>query len=139
MRSRFFAGVTEDCAHDTDSAHEGASVYTAASLPGSPPQGRTFVLMVSDMFQAGGFCDLLSWLLTLLISQGFTTLRRLRSGKSFRIVYHRPAPCLFAIYDRVERAPRIFSLPSPAAVLFCASFPIVGEKTLILGFAKRLA
>jgi hypothetical protein len=31
------------------------------------------------LFSASGFCGLLSWLLALLISRGFTILRRLRS------------------------------------------------------------
>jgi hypothetical protein len=65
---------------DTDLDREGASVPITPSFLGDTSRHGTLVLMVSNIFQAGGFCGLLSWLLTVLISQGFTILRRLRSS-----------------------------------------------------------
>jgi hypothetical protein len=63
---------------DTDSTGEGASAYITASFLGLP-SWRSTLMLVSDIFQAGGFCGLLTWLLTILISQGFAILRGLRS------------------------------------------------------------
>jgi hypothetical protein len=64
---------------DTDSAREGGLACITAPFLGDPSLRGTLVLMVSNIFQAGGVCGLLSWLLTVLISQGFTILRKLRS------------------------------------------------------------
>jgi hypothetical protein len=64
---------------DTDSAREDVSACITGSFFGDPSLRDALVLMVSNIFQAGGFCGLLSWLLTVLISQGFTILRRRRS------------------------------------------------------------
>jgi hypothetical protein len=63
---------------DTASTGEGASAYITASFLGNPSLRGTLML-VSGIFQAGGFCGLLTWLLTVLISQGFAILRGLRS------------------------------------------------------------
>jgi hypothetical protein len=63
---------------DTDSSGEGASAYITASFLGLPSL-RSTLLLVSDIFQTGGFCGLLAWLLSVLISQGFAILRGLRS------------------------------------------------------------
>jgi hypothetical protein len=63
---------------DTNSTGEGASAYITASFLGLPSL-RSMLMLVSDIFQTGGFCGLLAWLLTVLISQGFAILRGLRS------------------------------------------------------------
>ena len=67
------------CSHHADPAREGVSASMAASFLKNPSLRRTLVLMVLNIFQAGQFYGLLSWLPTLLISRSFTILRRLRS------------------------------------------------------------
>jgi putative MFS transporter len=62
-----------------DSARERISPCTGTSFLGDPSRRRTLVLIVLNIFQVGQFYGLLSWLPTLLISEGFTILRRLRS------------------------------------------------------------
>jgi hypothetical protein len=64
---------------DTDSAREGGLASITASFLGDPSLLGTLVPMVSNIFQTGGVCGLLSWLLIVLISQGSTILRTLRS------------------------------------------------------------
>ncbi len=64
---------------DTDSAREGVPAGITASFLGDPSLRGTLLLTASNIFQAGGVCGLLSWLLIVLISQGSTVLRTLRS------------------------------------------------------------
>ena len=53
---------------DADSTGEDTLAYVTASSLGNPSLRSTFML-VSDILQTGGFCGLLTWLLTVLISR----------------------------------------------------------------------
>jgi putative MFS transporter len=75
------------------------------------------VLIVLNIFQAGGFYGLVNWLPTLLISRGFTVLRSLRYTFIISIVYPL-SPLLFVpIADKIERKWHIVLAAGSAAVL----------------------
>jgi putative MFS transporter len=111
-------GLVAHRPQDTGPAGERVSAYTSfSSLFGSPHLRRTLVLIVLNIFQAGGFYGLVNWLPTLLISRGFTVLRSLRYTFIISIVYPL-SPLLFVpIADKIERKWHIVLAAGSAAVL----------------------